>query len=224
MKSLRYWWREPRIAWLIQTYQALSGREQLLTRMTMNLLVAALVLWLLAQPLWNRIQQQWLEQQQAEQTNQQLQQQLVQLQQQHLQDPNRALRDELAQLTAQQALLDGRINALTSALVSPAQMTSLLSNMLAQDKGLKPTSLITLAPQRVELGEGFDDVELYRHRLRITMQASYQGLVKYLSQLDQVPWLISWDTLSYDTRRYPQGDLLLEVSTLSRKQEVLGGR
>lgn len=223
MKSLRYWWRAPLPKKMIAGYQAMSVREQLLTRLTLNLLLVAVVVLLLAQPLWHSIGRQWQEQQEQKAANQQLQSELQLLQQQQLQDPNQSLRDELAQLSARQTLLDERIARLTSALVSPAQMTALLEPVLAQQQGLQPVSLVSLPARRVELGDGYEDVQLFRHSLQVSMRGSYQGVVSYLRSLDQLPWVIGWEQLTFDVSRYPQGDLTFQVSTLSRQQEVVGG-
>ena len=137
-------------------------------------------------------------------------------------DPDQAVRDELARLKTQQSLLDERINTLTRALVSPGQMTSLLADMLTQNKDLITRSLQTLPAERVNLGDGYDDVQLFRHSLQLTLDVTFPALVTYLQELDRVPWLLGWESLEFNIEDYPRGQVVLLVSTLSRRQEVLG--
>jgi len=223
MNQLKFWWRQPQIAAVIQLYCDLSVREQRMLRLTLMVVIAAVVLWTLALPVWGRIEQVQQLHEHSEKEAARLQTQLKAITDSHKNDPNQAVRNELAKLSAQQAVLDERINTLTRALVSPAQMISLLGDMLAQNQDLKTLSLQTLPPVRVDLGEGYDDVQLYRHSLQLTMEASYPALVAYLQRLDTLPWRLGWDSLQFDIKNYPRGEVTIQVSTLSRRQEVLGG-
>ena len=223
MGSLRYWWRHPQMASLIQMYRGISLREQQLIRLTLAVVIAALIYWLGVMPLWEKLQKTHQQQIQVQQEQAKLQAQLQALHDSKLHDPDQAVRAELKNLEAQQELLDERINALTQALVSPAQMTELLADILAQNQNLKTRSLQTLPAQRVDLGDGYDDVELFRHSLQLTMDVTFPALVDYLSQLDQLPWLLGWESLEFNIEEYPRGEVVIRVSTLSRRQEVLGG-
>lgn len=224
MKALKNWWRHPQAQKLINAYMALSEREQRLVTLTLNALIAALILALLLWPAVTAIQAAFHKAAEADIANQELQQQLDILRNQVLHDPNQPIRDELTRVQAQQQLLDERITTLTKALIPPAQMTTLLGSVLEQNKDLQPLSLQSLPPQRVSLGEGYDDIELYRHSLRLRAKATYPALVAYLRALDGSAWTLGWDQLDYQVSSYPYGELTLEVSALSRQQEVLGGR
>ncbi|MAD47120.1 MAG: hypothetical protein CMI02_12930 [Oceanospirillaceae bacterium] len=222
MNQLRYWWRHPKAAGLISLYRQLSGREQKLMQVTLAVVLAALVLWLATIPVWQQIQLNRQQQQQANQEYAHLQARLKALHDSRRVDPDQAVRDELARLKTQQSLLDERINTLTRALVSPGQMTSLLADMLTQNKDLITRSLQTLPAERVNLGDGYDDVQLFRHSLQLTLDVTFPALVTYLQELDRVPWLLGWESLEFNIEDYPRGQVVLLVSTLSRRQEVLG--
>lgn len=224
MRRLKYWWRHPQAQKLISAYLALSSREQRLLTLTLNTLIAALILATLLWPAITATQSAFHSASEVDITRQKLQQQLDILRNQVLQDPNQPIRDELVRVQMQQQLLDERIAMLTKALIPPAQMTTLLGSVLEQNKGLQPLSLQSLPPQRVSLGEGYDDIELYRHTLRLTAKATYPALVAYLQALGGSAWTLGWEYLDYQVSGYPYGDLTLEVSALSRQQEVLGGR
>ncbi|TVV42731.1 type II secretion system protein GspM [Thalassolituus sp. C2-1] len=218
-----YWWRHPLAQKLITAYKKLLPREQLLLQIILHAVILALFSLFLLQPLWQRsevLQQTTASQQQQ---NQQLQEQLAQQQLQVMTDPNQPLRDELARLQVQQADMNRRIATLTDALVSPAQMVPLLEQMLKQDKRLQLKSLVNLPRERLGLGEEFADVQLYRHGLRLTLDASYDGLLAYLQRLDAMPWRLFWQELNFTVDQHPRGELTLEVYTLSMREEVLGG-
>ena len=223
MRALRYWWRAPVAQKIIGAYQRLSVREQRLAVFTLNVVLAVAVIFLLLWPAFNAFSQVYAQASDDKQRNAGLQQKLTDLQNKVVIDPNEPVRIEQAQVDAKQALLDERIALLTRALIPPAEMTSLLGKVLEQNRQLKPTSLETLPAEKVDLGEGFTDVDLYRHRLRLTMKATYPALVSYLQQLDQSPWTIGWESLEYEVQKYPYANLTIEVSALSRQPEVLGG-
>lgn len=222
--SLKNWWRHPQVQPLIRSYTGLSAREQKLTALTLTILLAALLLILVLMPVLKHNRDLYSDVKKATATNEQLQQRLTALRTEVRPDPDEPVRREISATENNQALVDERIMALTSALIPPAQMTELLGNVLAGNKNLKPLELTTLPAVRVSLGEGFEEVELYRHALRLRVQATYPALVSYLQALDELPWVISWDSLDFQVKNYPSGEFELEVSALSRQQEVLGGR
>lgn len=223
LRNQQAWWRHPSAEKLIRAYNKLLPREQILLQIILHSVVVALFALLLLEPVWQRseILQQAIsgQQQQIRQSEGQLQQ----LQQQAVNDPNQPLRDELARLQVQQGDMNLRISRLTDALVSPAQMVPLLEQMLKQDKRLQLKSLVNLPRERLGLGEEFADVQLYRHGLRLTLSASYDGLLTYLQRLDAMPWRLFWQELDFTVEQHPQGELTLEVYTLSMREEVLGG-
>ena len=222
--SIKNWWRHPQVQPLIRSYTGLSEREQKLTALTLMVLLAAVLLMLILWPMLEHNRSLYADIHKASVSNDQLQQRLTALRTEVHPDPDEPVRREITNTENNQALVDERIAALTSALIPPAQMTELLGNVLAGNKNLKPLELTTLAPVRVSLGEGFEEVELYRHALRLRVQATYPALLSYLQALDELPWVISWDELDYQVKNYPSGEFELEVSALSRQQEVLGGR
>lgn len=219
----QYWWRHPRVQALIRFYQKLSRREQNLIVLTLHVVLAFALLAALVWPLFGSLRQAYTSSEAMRAENQALSVRLDALRTQTVVDPNQPLRDELLASEAQQALLDERISRLTRALIPPSEMTALLGRVLEQNPQLRPTSLVALPAEKVNLGEGFSDVDLYRHGLRLTMTTTYPALVSYLQQLDQSPWTIGWESMIYNVSQYPDAQLMVEVSALSRQPEVLGG-
>jgi len=216
------WWQHAQVAQVIDGYQNLSEREQKLTQITLHVVVFVLLAFLLLDPIFSGAQQKSKQAGSIRGENSLLEQQLFSLQNEAVVDPNQALRDQLEQLEAENKNLQLRINNLTDALVSPENMVVVLEQMLTQDKRLKITSLESIPKQQIELEGDGEATRLFRHGLRVTVNATYPSLVAYLQRLDALKWRLYWQTLDYKVTRYPKGELTLEVYTLSTSEEVLG--
>jgi MSHA biogenesis protein MshJ len=217
------WWQHPQAQKLIQAYLKLSQRERSLLQVTLYTGVILLCVWLWFEPSWQQHQSATAEQQQLRSETQQLRQQLQALEQQPRRDPNAELQRIIEDEQQQLQQLRQRIGQLTDALVSPQQMLAVLRSLLQADQRLQLVALSNSTRERVELGEAYQDVRLYRHGLELTMTATYPGLVDYLNQLDQAPWQLYWQLLDYQVDQYPRGQVTLKVYTLSTQEEVIGG-
>jgi MSHA biogenesis protein MshJ len=216
------WWQRPQVAVLIQRYQALNPRERQLSLITLHFVLLALMAVVFIEPLASRGMAQQSQANELLATNARLEQQLQQLQNSPIKDPNQDLRDELELLTTERLSIESRISNLTDALVSPDKMVAVLEQMLTQDSRLKITSLVTLPKEEIQLDANDPSARLYRHGLRLRIRATYDSLVDYLKRLDALQWRLYWQSLDYRVEQYPRGELLLEVYTLSSREDVVG--
>lgn len=216
------WWQHPQVAVVIQRYQALNPRERQLSLMTLHFVLLALIAVVFIEPLASRGMAQQSQANELLATNARLEQQLQQLKNSPIKDPNQDLRDELELLTTERLSIESRISNLTDALVSPDKMVAVLEQMLTQDSRLKITSLVTLPKEEIQLDANDPSARLYRHGLRLRIGATYDSLVDYLKRLDALQWRLYWQSLDYRVEQYPRGELLLEVYTLSSREDVVG--
>lgn len=216
------WWQHPQVAVVIQRYQALNPRERQLSLITLHFVLLALMAVVFIEPLASRGMAQQSQANELMATNARLEQQLQQLQNSPIKDPNQDLRDELELLTTERLSIESRISNLTDALVSPDKMVAVLEQMLTQDSRLKITSLVTLPKEEIQLDANDPSARLYRHGLRLRIRATYDSLVDYLKRLDALQWRLYWQSLDYRVEQYPRGELLLEVYTLSSREDVVG--
>ena len=216
------WWQHPQVAAVIRRYQALNPRERQLSLMTLHFVLLALMAVVFIEPLASRGMAQQDQANELLATNARLEQQLRQLQNSPIKDPNQELRDELELLTTERLSIESRISNLTDALVSPDKMVAVLEQMLTQDSRLKITSLVTLPKEEIQLDANDPSARLYRHGLRLRIRATYDSLVDYLKRLDALQWRLYWQSLDYRVEQYPRGELLLEVYTLSSREDVVG--
>ena len=153
------------------------------------------------------------------------------------QDPNRFANDRLAVLVREQAVLDEDINNLAGNLVTPDEMTAILTTVLGRFTGLE---LLTFSNQPAEaLREGFtaDNVtaeeaslagdsslsgQVYAHGLAIEFQGDYFTTLKYLRFLEEISGSFFWDSIRFQQLEWPRAQVSLQIHTLSTDQGFIG--
>ncbi|WP_300424311.1 type II secretion system protein GspM [Thalassolituus sp.] len=215
------WWQNPKVDNLLEKYRALNPRERKLAVITGHILVAGVYLLFIFGPMWNSSLTERRQANEIETNVLRMQAHLERLRNSPQLDPNEPVRDDIQKISAQKQTIDERIQGLTDTLVAPENMPEIFENMMTQDQRLKLISLKNIAGQNVAIDSEFSDVDLYRHGVEIRMQADYPSLLTYLRRLDSMNWKLYWQTLDYRIDEYPNGELLLEVFTLSTREEIL---
>jgi MSHA biogenesis protein MshJ len=216
------WWKHPKIERALGAYRSLAEREQKLALVTAHVVVGMVLILAFLLPIWESAQAELKQTNELVASNQRQQEYLERLENSPVIDINQPIRNELAEFQQQQSRLDSRIAALTNSLVSPEHMVTVLEQLLKQDKRLRLISLQNLPQTDVDLGEEYADVELYKHGIQVKMIATYDSLVAYLKRLDSLPWKVYWQTLEYRVDEYPNGQLVLEIFTISTREDMLG--
>lgn len=215
------WWQNPRIEVLLEKYRAVTARERkLITIAAHTVLAGVYVLFILA-PLWTSALNERRQANEIESNVLRMQAHLERLRNSPQLDPNEPVRDDIQKISAQKNVIDERIQKLTDTLVAPENMPEIFENMMTQDRSLKLISLRNKTGENVSVDAEFANVDLYRHGVEIRMQADYPSLMSYLRRLDSMNWKLYWQTLDYRIDEYPRGELLLEVFTLSTREEIL---
>ena len=65
-------------------------------------------------------------------------------------------------------------------------------------------------------------VGVYKHAVRVSLQGEYFAVVKYLKNLESLPWQFYWEFIDYEVDAFPVANITLEVYTLSTNKGVLG--
>lgn len=157
-------------------------------------------------------------------------------------DPNRFANDRLAVLTREQAELDGEIQALAGDLVTPNQMTELLTTVLERQSGLELVSFRNISAQPLRQGNtnaaellaetgtlSLEDVvteevvgQVYSHGLIIEFQGDYFSTLKYLRFLEDVTGSFFWDAITFRQEEWPNAVVTLQIHTLSTDRGFIG--
>lgn len=164
-----------------------------------------------------------------------LQNQLPGLRQQAA-DPDARLRADISNTQQQLAHVDAELQQYAHLLVTPAQMPRLLQNMLGRHRGLELVSLKTtpaapLLPPRPEVATNAPAAHsaqaagtrppapppggIYRHGLEITVAGSYNELLAYATELQDVSPRPLWSGLTLKVVEYPRSELTFTLYTLS---------
>ena len=215
------WWQRPQIQELLGKYRELSEREQVLVLITSHVLIAAVYVLLIATPLWSPAEANRHQANSIESNVMRMEEHLKRLRESPILDPNAAVRDDLEKIKRQQSVINDRIHERTDTLVSPAEMPSVLENLLEQESGMKLLKMENSPGENIVISDSFSDVQLYRHGVRIEMDTDFSSLMNYLRRLDEMNWKPYWKLLEYTVTDYPDGVLKLEVYTLNTSEEIL---
>ena len=138
-------------------------------------------------------------------------------------NPIKELSNQINQFVIKNKDLENKIADLTKQLIPPDKMLSLLQDILDQDEHLQIVKLDNLPESQL-----FEDTakiatedktlnkyQVYRHGLQIELVASYFNTKQFLERLEQLPWKILWDEMSYEVTDYPNAKIIITIYTLS---------
>ena len=155
-----------------------------------------------------------------------LEQQRRTLEEQVAEDPNEPLRKRRAQLQQRLERYDQQLEELTTGLISPTEMVSLLRDMLAEHEGVTLLAVSHEAAQPVALGNvGNADEEnmgLYSHPVSVTVEGSFHEILDYLGDLESLDERLGWRSLDYSVSDWPEARVEIRLHTLSLHEEWLG--
>ncbi len=137
-------------------------------------------------------------------------------------DPDAAERARLQALTGQYAQMQDRLLGLHQGLVPPERMATLLEDILKRHGGLRLLTLKTLPAVAVNQQGDTNTAAaapaaaaIYRHGVEITVQGSYPDMLRYMNELEAMPWQLFWGRATLAVEAYPQATLTLTMYTLS---------
>ncbi|MEO5364960.1 MAG: hypothetical protein H7831_01095 [Magnetococcus sp. WYHC-3] len=89
-----------------------------------------------------------------------------------------------------------------------------------KDKGKSTASGDNESSENRKLA-GKKDATIYRHAIKVRIAGDFQGLMRYLGQLESAPWMLYWDEVEYQVMDYPAAVMSLTIFTLSFSTEWL---
>ena len=137
-------------------------------------------------------------------------------------DPDTKLRAQVDELRKKVAEADARLASKQSELLPPDRVPALLEEMLSRERGLQLVALKSLpaAPLFEEktakaAGGKAPLLQVFRHGVEITVRGNYFDMLKYLSELEQLPLRMFWRDVEISGDEYPVITMKLSVYTLS---------
>lgn len=67
-----------------------------------------------------------------------------------------------------------------------------------------------------------ENINLYRHGIKIKLSGRYFDLRDYLTQLEKLPWKFFWKDFNFTLTKYPNSELEIEMYSLGTKKEFVG--
>jgi MSHA biogenesis protein MshJ len=143
-------------------------------------------------------------------------------------DPNNFAVTRQRELRDAATTANTRLNELYGELISPQQMSQMLTTILQRDTSLKlislenqPSEALIDAAVAPEGGVGLG-VQVFRHGLRMVFQGNYLETIRYLRSLEQLDGNFFWDNLEFNLTTYPDGEISLDIYTLSTERGWIG--
>lgn len=230
MSMLKTQWQR-----LADRVDAMSLRERALIFLAIAIVLIVLVNTMLIDPLLVRHKKLQLEITQAQDKTSAMQMQIQALVKNWNVDPDTALRARLAQLREQSDQTGKTLEDIQSGLVPPQKMPALLEDILRHNRSLRLVALKTLPvsvlgePETTADGKTAGEAGkptqaqkpatpgslVYKHGVEITVEGSYLDLLRYLTEIESLPWHMFWGKADLEVEKYPRVTLTLRLYTLS---------
>ncbi len=125
-------------------------------------------------------------------------------------------------LREQLADLEDRLRDQLGTLLKPAQAVEVLEQVLGQEQDLKLLELEAVSKPLTGLEfEGQAELtisDIGRYELRLELEGSYLGTLRYLRALEALPWKFFWESVDFEVIEYPLARVTLQIYTLGLLQ------
>jgi MSHA biogenesis protein MshJ len=146
----------------------------------------------------------------------------------HGSDPTTVAIEQEQSLERSLEATNAELASASAGLISPDRMVQVIEDVLKHQKGLrlielrnKPVSTLT-GPSTDSQPATLVDRGPYVHPIELTIEGSYIDVLKYLRELEALPWRMYWKVLELETREYPVNRVRIEINTLSMDKAWLG--
>jgi len=154
----------------------------------------------------------------------------------HAADPDRNNRLLAARLREEIERNKGELRASTAHLIAPGDMAHVLETVLQKIAGLTFVRFEGLGVESVfdgalklvdNSGQTTASIDLdlptaYKHGLRIEFEGGYLDTLRYLRELESLPWAFLWGSVGVKVEEYPNSAASVTVYTLSLDKNWIG--
>lgn len=117
------------------------------------------------------------------------------------------------------------ISRMAEQLLPPKEMSKMLTHMLKSQSGIKIISMSNIQETPLfsglsEDGAGYDpnQLQVYQHGMELIIEGEYFVIMKFLKELESIPWRLIWSSLDYEVIEYPIARVKINLHTLSLHQ------
>lgn len=154
-------------------------------------------------------------------------------------DPTRFANERLQAITRELAALDSEITNLAGDLVTPSEMTQILTSVLGSFSGLEliqfqnkqaspmrtglvNTQAVGTTGASSEVAASDVSGQVFEHGLVLEFQGNFFDTLKYLRFLENITGSFFWDSISFNQAEWPSARVTLEIHTLSTEEGFIG--
>jgi MSHA biogenesis protein MshJ len=145
-------------------------------------------------------------------------------------DPNAQEKLRLDRYTQEIARIDEILKTKTVEFVSPQQMVEVLKMLIDKEPGLRLAGLESIDSSSA-LQQGADKADksktpggphVYVHGLELRFTGDYFSILRYVQQLEALPWRFNWALMSLTMNEYPKAEVKIRLETLSLTEGWIG--
>lgn len=133
--------------------------------------------------------------------------------------------------------VDTQLQSTAAGLIAPQKMLSAMRDMLDRQQGVRLISMrnlpvVSLVPVEDTSHTIANGAQLithpiapsgpYLHPIEMVIDGSYLDVLRYLQNVEALPWKFYWQSLELETTEYPINRVRLRLNTLSMDKEWLG--
>src|SRR5688572_4030252 len=140
-------------------------------------------------------------------------------------DPNAQEKSRLDRYTHEINRIDEILKTKTVEFVTPQQMVEVLEMLIDKEPGLQLTSLESIDPSKPlekdakaeqnKASTGVPGPNVYVHGLELNLKGDYFSVLRYVQQLEALPWRFNWSLMSLSMDKYPKAEVKIRLETLS---------
>lgn len=141
-------------------------------------------------------------------------------------DPNKAIRDRIKKLKTGSSDLEKSLQRKALKLIKPTEVANLLQQLLESVTTLTLFKLEGQEAQPLFANAGENKQKrvpiIFKHGMMVEFKGDYNGVIKYLHALENLPWNIYWEGVELKIEAYPQIHAIISIYTLSLYENWIG--
>ncbi len=167
-----------------------------------------------------------------------LQTQITAATQSLLNDPDKPKKEQIEQLQKDIHGVETQLQSVSHNLIRAEQLPQALQEVLQKSQSLTLLEVKTLPARELQFVEAASIASattpaataapseptagVYQHAVELRVSGSYNQMLHFLIELEQLPWRFYWQSLDYSVDKYPNAEATLRVYTLSSDEGLFG--
>lgn len=133
-------------------------------------------------------------------------------------EKQRKVKQQHQDLQQREDVLKNHLSGIVSTLMAPTDLSIFLRALAQTQPQLILEDMVSLPPKKIVAAQKARAKQpVYQYPVQLKLRGNFQQLVVYLQQIEQLPWRIVWDELTYDVDAYPMAEMTVQLHVISNK-------